>query len=225
VADVEPAAVYAEVRRVRDDGRPWVMANMVSSLDGSAAVAGRTKPLSGSADRLVFGLLRALADVVLVGAETVRVERYGPVAGEDPCPIAVVSRSLELDWHAPLFNQAGERTIVVTCTDADPGRRTQAATVAEVIVAGSERVDMAGALGELGERGHHLVLCEGGPHLLGELVAADLVDELCLTLSPLLAGADGPRLLAGPGPTVPVGLQVASVIEDDDTLLLRYLRR
>ena len=224
VADVDPAALYGRANRTQPGGRPWVLANMVASVDGQAAVEGRTSPLSGPADRSVFRLLRSVADVVLVGAGTVRIERYGPAVGPDPSPIAVVSRSLDLDWEGRLFHGA-ERTMVLTCEAAEPDRRRRVAEVAEVIVAGDERVDLAWALDELGRRGHRLVLCEGGPHLLNELVVADLIDELCLTVSPLLVGTRGPGLLAGVERASPAPLRLASVLEDDHSLLLRYLRR
>lgn len=225
VADVDPEVVYGSPDRRRQDGRPWVMANMVASVDGSAAVEGRTAPLSGPGDRAVFRLLRSLADVVLVGAGTARAERYGPVRRAHPCPVAVVSRSLDLDWDAPLFTEAVAPTLVITCEAADPARRARAEGTAEVVVAGHSQVDLALALADLERRGHRLVLCEGGPLLLSEMVAADLLDELCFTLSPLLVGGTTLRLLTGPAPHEPRSLILASALEDQDSLLLRYLRR
>lgn len=200
------------------------MANMVASIDGRAAVGGRTAALSGVADRAVFQLLRTLADVVLVAAGTVRAEHYGPVRGGERPPVAVISRSLDLDWTSPLFSEATRRTEILTCASADPARRTRAEEVADVIVAGDHQVDLGRALAELGTRGHVVVLCEGGPHLLGELVAANLVDELCFTLSPLLVGGDEPSLIVSPTIVPPRALRLASLIEDDGALLARYLR-
>ncbi len=224
VDDVDPATTYAEPARQGLEGRPWVVANMVTSIDGRAAVEGRTAALSGAADRSVFNFLRTLADVVLVGAGTVRAERYGPArAGKRP-PVAVVTRSLDLDWSSPLFAEAVQRTEVLTCAAADPARRAAAAEVADVIIAGEGQVDLALALAEIGARGRRIVLCEGGPHLLGELVAAGLVDELCFTLAPLLIGGVEPSLLVAAPFHPPLGLHLASVIEDDSALLLRYLR-
>lgn len=224
LCDVDPASVYGGNGRQGRDGRPWVMANMVASIDGRAAVGGRTATLSGPADRAVFGLLRSLADVVLVGAGTVRAEHYGPVRSASAPPLAVVSRSLDLDWTSQLFTEAVPRSEVITCASADAARRVAAAEVADVIVAGEARVDLHLALAEFGRRGRRLVLCEGGPHLLGELVGADLVDELCFTLAPLLVGGIEPGLIVAP-PLHPLPhLRLASVIEDDGALLLRYLR-
>lgn len=224
VDQVDAATAYAESSRGRPGGRPWVMANMVASVDGRAAVEGRTAALSGAADRAVFNLLRTLADVVLVGAATVRAERYGPVRSGARPPVAVVTRSLDLDWTSPLFAEAVQRTEVLTCTSADPDRRAAAAQVADVIVAGEGQVDLGRALDELGARGRRVVLCEGGPHLLGQLVVADLLDELCFTLDPLLVGGIEPSLIVAPPIHPPQRLRLVSVIEDDGALLLRYLR-
>ncbi|MDP9452539.1 MAG: dihydrofolate reductase family protein [Actinomycetota bacterium] len=224
VDDIDPLAVYADAARSGRAGRPWVLANMVASVDGRAAVQGRTARLSAAADREVFMLLRTLADVVLVGAGTVRAERYGPVRGGGRPPVAVVSRSLDLDWTSPLFSEAARPTEILTCAAADPARRARAAEVAEVIVAGEEQVDIRQALAELGARGQEVVLCEGGPHLLGELVAADLVDELCFTLAPLLAGGAEPPLIVAPSLDPPRPLRMASLVEDDGALLARYVR-
>ncbi len=224
IADIDPASVYADPVRAPHTGRPWVLANMVASVDGRAAVHGRTAALSGAADRAVFALLRTLADVVVVGAGTVRAERYGPVkVGRRP-PVAVISRSLDLDWDSDLFREVAQPSVVLTCEAADPARLAVARKVAEVIVAGDKQVDLPRALGHLGERGHRVALCEGGPHLLGQLVAADLVDELCFTLTPLLAGGIEPTLMVAPPFDPPRSLRLASVIEDDGALLLRYLR-
>jgi len=201
-----------------------VLANMVASVDGRAAVHGRTSALSGAADRAVFKLLRTLADVVLVGAGTVRAERYGPIKEGDRPPVAVISRSLDLDWDSPLFSEAARPTEVLTCQAADPARLVAARRVADVVVVGDKQVDLSQALVGLAARGRRVVLCEGGPHLLGELVAADLVDELCFTLTPLLVGGIEPTLLVAPPFDAPRRLRLASVIEDEGALLLRFLR-
>jgi riboflavin biosynthesis pyrimidine reductase len=222
-SDVDPATVYGGDRPGRGD-RPWVMANFVASVDGTSAVEGRTRPLSGPADRALFRLLRARADVVLVGAGTVRAEGYGPVGGDRPAPLAVVSRSLDLDWDSALFTEAAVPTLVVTCAGADAGRRARAEQAGEVVVVGDQWVDIGEAVAQLGRRGHQVVLCEGGPCLLGELVVTDVLDELCLTLSPLVAGGAGPRIVTGGVLAAPRPLQLASVLEDGGHLFLRYLR-
>jgi riboflavin biosynthesis pyrimidine reductase len=215
----------------------WLRANMVASADGAGYLDGRTEGLSSPADMRLFGVLRMLADVVLVGAGTARTERYKPArrrpalaalrAGRPPAPpIALVSRKLDLDFASPLFTGAPEdaRTIVITCARAPDGRRAAAAKVADVIVAGDRVADLTEALSALRARGLGRVLCEGGPHLLGEIAAAGLLDELCLTVSPVLAGPGPFRVTAGaPFPARPMTL--AHVLEDDGFLFCRYLVR
>jgi riboflavin biosynthesis pyrimidine reductase len=221
--DVDPAEVY-DVPRPAPEGRPWVLANMISSLDGSATADGRSGGLGGDADRRVFRLLRRLADVIVVAAGTVRAEHYGPVRGPDPAPIAVVTRSIDLDLDSSLFTEAVARPIVLTCEAADPERRKAAEAVADVVVAGGPGVELPLALAELHARGHRVALCEGGPTLLAEMVSNDLVDELCLTLAPVLVAGAGPRILKGPPLTDLARFSVASVLEEDGALFLRYLR-
>ena len=160
VDPVDPAEVYAD--RPAAAGRPAVRLNMIASVDGAVSVRGRSGALGGPGDRRVFGALRSLADVVLVAAGTVRAERYGPAAPPGPA-IAVVSRSLDLDWDSPLFTAAGVRPIVLTVASAPAERRARAAAVADVIVAGEAGVDLGRALAALGGRGARHVLAEGGP--------------------------------------------------------------
>jgi riboflavin biosynthesis pyrimidine reductase len=188
----------------------WVRANMVTSADGAAYVDGRSTGLSGPDDKRIFGVLRALADVVLVGAGTARAEEYRPALRrpslaslregrpETP-PIALVTRSLGLNLASSLFTDTppDARTLVITCTASDAELRAETAKVADVIVAGEETVDLAAALKELKARGMSRVLCEGGPHLLGDLAAAGLLNELCLSVSPTLAGPGASRIIAG----------------------------
>ncbi|HTT51467.1 MAG TPA: pyrimidine reductase family protein [Streptosporangiaceae bacterium] len=234
----DPLEPYASVRRVRPDGGAWVMAHMVGGLDGSAAIGGRVGDLSTTPDTELFTLMRALADVALVGAETVRRERYGPVrlpagrvaarcaAGRPGTPpLAVVSRSLNLDWSARAFAAAapGSRTLVITCAAADPARLAQARTVADVVLAGRDRVDPDLAVARLAERGYRVVLCEGGPTWLGELVSAGRLDELCLTIAPLMGGDPLPVSVTPPGAPLR-HFALRHVLQAGDTLFLRYER-
>jgi len=203
------------------DRRRLVRGGMVLSADGGAVHDGSSRPLSTPADRAVFRALRAVSDVVLVGAGTARVEGYGPLRlspeqqtwrtqrGRPPLPaLAVVSRSLDLP------ERLLEVATVVTCaSSAHEGLR-------DPVVAGQDRVDLAGALDQLAARGLRQVLCEGGPDLLGELVGAGLLDELCATLSPHLVGR-APGLLGAPL-AAPVPLRLLHVLEDDGSLLLRW---
>ena len=145
-------------------------------------------------------------------------EGYGPSS----TPIAVVSRSLRLDWDTPFFTAPLARPILVTVAQAPPDRLARAAEVADVVVAGDRDVDLAAALAQLAERGWQAVLAEGGPTLNGQLAAAGLLDELCLTLSPRLAGGDAKRILDGPSLGGAAGLRLCSLCEQDDFLFLRY---
>lgn len=236
------AAAYAyPATRAKD--RPYLRANMVASLDGAAQAEGRSAPLSSPADMRIFGTLRALADAVVVGAETVRREGYRPARaradfaekraadGQSPAPvIAVMSRRLDLDFDSPLFREPATPTVVLTGTAA-PAERVAAARAAgaRVIVAGTEGdgggVDPVRAVAELAALGHTRLLHEGGPRLLAQFAAAGVLDELCLTVAPLLVGGDAPRVMNGlPVPAGPDRLVPLSVLEEDGHLFTRYVR-
>jgi riboflavin biosynthesis pyrimidine reductase len=216
VDPVDPMAVYGDLPVA--PGRPGVRLNMIASVDGATTLAGVSGGLGGQADHELFAVLRSLADVVLVAAGTVRAEGYGPSS----TPIAVVSRSLRLDWDTPFFTSPVASPILVTVAQAPPDRLARAAEVAEVVIAGDRDVDLAAALAALGERGWRAVLAEGGPTLNGQLAAAGLLDELCLTLSPSLAGGDAKRILDGPSLKGAAGMRLCSVCEQDGFLFLRY---
>ncbi len=231
--EVDLAAVYA-LPADRAPGRPFVRANMISSLDGAIAIKGRSGGLGGPADQRLYDTLRSLTDVVLVGARTMRTERYGPVRvdataraqrlarGQSPVPpIAVVTRSCHLDWASPFFVEAQARPIIFTTADADSGAVARASAAADVVVCGDTAVDLGRALRELGRRGATSVLVEGGPGLNAQLVAGGLLDELCLTLSPRLVAGNGPRVLAGHELAETLGLDVIHILEEDGFLLLR----
>jgi len=225
-----------ELARLYDYPREhWLRANFVASADGAAFLDGQSGGLSSAADRRLFRVLRALGDVVLVGAGTARTEQYKPArrrpelaplrAGRTATPpIALVSRGLDLDLAAPLFTEAppDARTIVITCGACPVERRAAVAEVADVIVAGEMDVDLAGAMAALRDRGLGRVLCEGGPILLGHLTANGLLNELCLTISPLLAGPGAPRITAGaPFPARPMVL--VHVLRAAAALFCRYM--
>ena len=235
LADVDPAVVYVDADRRPHSGRPWVVANMIASADGSTVAGdGRSGGLGGPADRQVFTALRAVPDVILVAAGTVRSEGYGTVTlpeerraerlarGQRAVPaIAVASMGLDLDWASPLFAAAEERPVVVTSAAAPPDRVRAAREVADVVVAGEERVDLADAVAALGDRGAGIVLCEGGPSLLSQVAGAGVLDELCLTLAPRLVGGAGTRIVHGPTLDLAT-LELVTVLEEDGFLLLRY---
>lgn len=223
------------------DGRCWVRANMVTSLDGAAAGAdGRSALLSGPADRRLFHVLRGLADVVLVGAGTARAEGYGPVtehpelqglraaAGQRPAAVLVqVSRSGRAGAARGLFDRVGDAYVVVAMDDADAVDNAVDAAGEESVLlappAGIGGPDLAVVLAMLAARGLHRVLCEGGPSLLADLVAADLLDELCLTTSPVLGG--GARLgLLGREVAEARPMSQAGLLQAGSTLFARWVR-
>jgi riboflavin biosynthesis pyrimidine reductase len=222
--------------RVDDRMTPHLRVNFVSSLDGAATHDGRSGGLGDDADRLVFDILRMLSDVILVGAGTVRAEGYGgirfaPAAvawrlahglPEHP-PVAVVSGQLDLDPAHQVFARAATRPIVITHGAAPVERRAALAEVADVLVCGEAAVDHPLMVAALVERGYPQVLCEGGPGLFGSLLAADAVDELCLTLAPLLESGPAPRI-ATASEASPRRMRLAHALPAGDTLLLRYLR-
>lgn len=219
--------------------KPWVQVNFVSSADGAVTVNDRSQGLSSPGDKKVFALGRDLADVVLVGAGTARAEKYQGVKrtevrterrarlGLAPVPpVAVVTASATLDPESPLIAGAEVPTIVVTCASAPAERRKAlAAAGADVVIAGQDTVDVRALVAELDERGLRRVCCEGGPTLFGELVLTGLVDQLCLTIAPLLAGGGAGRIVSGSPVTAGLGLSTESVLRDDDGfLMLRYRR-
>jgi riboflavin biosynthesis pyrimidine reductase len=216
VDPVDPLVVYGDLPVAQ--GRPAVRLNMIASVDGATTLAGVSGGLGGPADHALFAVLRSLAEVVLVAAGTVRAERYGPSS----TAVAVVTRSLRLDWDAPFFTAQLARPLVVTVAQAPPDQLARAAAVADVIVAGDRDVDLAAALAALGDRGFQAVLAEGGPTLNGQLAGAGLLDEVCLTLSPRLAGGGAKRILDGLSLSAVDGLRLCSVCEQDGYLFLRY---
>jgi riboflavin biosynthesis pyrimidine reductase len=209
-ADVDPAQVYADGRRQRHDGRPWVLVNMISSVDGASALDGRSGSLGNAGDRAIFSILRGLADVILVGAETVRAEHYGPPRGAGQ-QVAVVTRRGDLDLGSALFTSGAGLLVLPEDGPQVPVRSLRA---------GQGTVDLAAALRLLDR---DVVLAEGGPSLNGALLAADLVDELCVTFAPVLAGGDSSRIVRGPEHAT--HFELAHVLEEDGYLYCRYLRR
>ncbi len=179
--------------------RPWVGICMVVSLDGSTVVDGRSGGLSSPTDLQVLLRLRAAADVILVGASTVRQEGYGPPRTPDQ-RIGVVTRRGDLDMSVDLFTSGAG--FLVLPEDGPPAPRTPDGRPVDVVRAGRRRVDVRLALDRLTELVGPLrfVQVEGGPHLNGSLLDADCVDELNMTVAPVLVGGDGGRLTAGAAP-------------------------
>lgn len=228
---VELAPFYADP----PDG---LRANMIFSADGAAAFGGRAGPLSCPTDQRLLRILRGLADVVLVGAGTARAENYGPVKLGDaararrhhegrfaPPPIAVVSRSGDLP--ARLFRDPEQPPILVTCarTAARLAHDDRPDDGLRLLIAGEDTVDVALAVAMLREQGMRRILCEGGPTLLDELVEADAVTELCVTLAPRLAASQPVGYRVHPARlTAPVTMRLAHALVCDDYLFLKYSR-
>ncbi|WP_156251709.1 pyrimidine reductase family protein [Pseudactinotalea terrae] len=218
-----------------DRSAPHLRVNFVSSLDGAAWRDGRSSGLNDEWDQQVFAVLRRLADVVMVGAGTIRVEGYvGPLL-DAPAqrwrvenglpahpPLAIVSHSLDLDPASALFTSAPVRPLVITHHAAPRERHAALAEVADLVVHGEDAVDLVAVRAELAERGLRQVLCEGGPRLFGSLIALEAVDELCLTISPVLESGAASRIARGPQHTVP--MRLAHALPGGPMLFLRYLR-
>lgn len=221
---------------VADRDRWHLRANMIASLDGAATAGGLTGALNNADDKLVLDTLRMLTDVLLVGAGTVREEGYGPMRlaapeaawrqehGLPPHPVlALVSGRLNLDPEARVLAEAPVRPLLLTHAAAPRRARERLAEVADVVDCGRERVEPAVVRAELESRAMRQVLCEGGPRLLGTLLEADLLDELCLTLSPALVGGQAPRVTRGTREVLQ-RMRRVHVLPAGDMLMLRYLR-
>jgi len=215
----------------------WVRANFISTLDGAAAGDdGRSGSINTGADRDVFGLLRALSDVILVGAGTARVEGYRRATirapwldlreGRTPHPtMAVVSRAGHLPAELSDARKDAGEVLLITCARAGAEAIGLArGTLGEdnVIVEGTAEVDLSAALDALAARGLCRILCEGGPHLMRDLTAAGRLDELCLTIAPTLVAGDHPRIMAGAAVTA--NLLPRLLIESRGTILGRWSR-
>lgn len=219
-------------------GEPWLRVNFVASLDGAVTAAdGFSAGISDEADKRVFGLLRMTCDALMVGAGTLRHEGYGAMRlgerredwrvahglPENPLLI-IVSRNLDLDPTSSMFTEAPVRPLIVTSAASPPERRKSLAEVAHVLAMGDERVDLTAALETIHNLGFPKILCEGGPHLLGALTGEDLVDELDLTVSPLLVGPGPGRITAGIPQETAKSLKLKHILTAGDLLLLRYTR-
>jgi riboflavin biosynthesis pyrimidine reductase len=232
-ADVPDDAALAEAYRP-PAGR-FLRVNFVASLDGVVAVDGRSGGLGSPGDRRVFRVLRALADVVLVGSGTAAAEGYRPVAADSPVgrlraelgrpvalPVAVVSRRASLD---PGDQLTAGPTLLVTCAAADPARRAALADAGvDVLVCGDDDVDLAAAREQLGDRGLQQVICEGGPQLFRAALSAGVVDEVDLSIAPALVGG-GNRLLGDAALPDAARPRLAQVLEEDGVLFTRYALR
>ncbi len=215
------------------------MLNMIASADGTAAIDGTSRALGNPADEAVFAAVRACADWIVVAAGTVRADRCGlprpgPAARRarraarrsDQPRLAVVSASLDLDLDLPLFadQRAGEdRPLILTGSDAATEAAARLEPVAETVRLPSDRPRPEAILAELDSRGAGVVLSEGGPSFNAQLADAGVIDELCLSVAPMVAGGPGPRIMQGSRRAVPMELTVDHLLEASDTLFVRYL--
>ena len=219
-------------RRARSDG-PWVMGNFVTTIDGAAVVDGGSTAINDEDDLEMFAAIRAVPDFIVVGAGTVRAENYGPVeldeerrqkrreAGLGDVPhLVVVTRSLDLEPEMRVFSNPERRVTILTTDDAPADRFDALSEVADVVsLRGTAPEDLLHYM-----RMAKVVLCEGGPSLMGQFVAARLIDELSLTISPLLAAGDARRMATGPAANPPLEMRIDRILHGDRSLFLRYVR-
>jgi riboflavin biosynthesis pyrimidine reductase len=218
----------------------WVRANFIASVDGGATADGKSGVMAGPGDRLVFNLLRELADVIVVGAGTVRIEGYSgahlgvaqrqrrQARGQGEVPrLAIVTKSGRLDRDMPVFTRTEVPPLVLTCAAAADETRGRLSDLCEVVdCSGSDPggVDEAVVLEALGARGMRRILTEGGPTLLGAFIERDMLDELCLTIAPYLVGGLARRVATGPGQLL-TRMHCAHILTDDaGYLYTRYVK-
>jgi len=217
------------------EDRPFLATNFAVTVDGRATIGGKSGPIGSKTDTEMLVRLRTRFDAVMIGAGTMRVERYGRMVADqeqregrervglphDPLMV-IVSGRLDLPWDAALFTAGGGRVLIFTASETEP---PDTATNVDV-VRHEERVDLVAAMRHLREeRGVRALLCEGGPHVHSQLWASGLVDELFLTTAPRMTGADAPRILEGRPLHSTTDLELAWLLEDDGELLARYRRR
>lgn len=230
--EIDAVELQMSYPRGRPD-RPWVLGNFVTTVDGAAVVAGGSSAINDDDDKAMFGAMRVAADFIVVGAGTVRAENYGPVdldeprrqirreAGLDEVPhLVVVTRALDLEPDARVFGSPDRRVTVLTGEDAPADRAAALAAVADVV-----KLESTGP----GDIVHYLrmarvVLCEGGPGLWGQFVAAGLVDEMALTVAPLLVAGAATRAARGPAADPPLDMRLDRALFGDRSLFLRYVR-
>jgi riboflavin-specific deaminase-like protein len=217
------------------DDRPYLATNFAVTVDGRATIGGKSGPIGSDADTTMLARLRTRFDAVMIGAGTMRVERYGRLVNDqeqrerreriglphDPLMV-IVSGRLDLPWDAPLFTIGGGRVLIFTASEVDP---PETATSLRVM-RHEGAVDLGLAMHQLRQEcGVRALLCEGGPHLHAQLWAKGLVDDLFLTTAPKLTGAEGPRILEGEALPSTTELELAWLLEQDGELFARYRRR
>jgi riboflavin biosynthesis pyrimidine reductase len=226
----------AELDRYYGDPPHGIRANMVLTPDGAGAFHGRTKAITDDADQILLGHLRSHADAIIVGAATIQAEHYGPVTLSAEVrakrqqdgyaaapPLVVVTAHATLSPTLRVFDPEGPRTIVATLASS-AAQATELREVADVIVVGDDEIDLTRLLAELRDRDLQRLLCEGGPFLLGRLIEEDLIDDMCLTLSPYLAGSQPTTMQPASNRARPTRLALQHVLTRNELLYLRYTR-
>ncbi len=215
------------------EGRPWVLINFISSADGGTAIQGKSSSLGDPDDKAVFQALRAVPDIILVGSGTVEAEDYHPVsldeerrekrvaAGLTEVPLlAIVSGRLSFDPEARVFSDPEHRPMVITGPQADPAKLAMLGDAADVVIL--DEVTPSAILTRLGAA--KVILCEGGPTLVGQFVSEHLVDELDLTLAPIMIAGHAARIAHGAPAEPPLDMKLDRVLMGDRSLFMRYLR-
>ncbi len=218
-----------------EESPDFLRINFVTSADGAASLGGRAGGLGSATDQQVLRLLRDRSDGIMVGAGTARAESYRALRDEPTRsaartarglsrvpPLILVTQRLTVDPTEPIIAKAVAPTVIVTCAGSDPERRAALQAVTPVIVAGEDTVDLAAARTSLAERGLRRLVCEGGPTLFATALAAGIVDELCLTVSPMLTGPGAGRIVDSSVQIDPVRLRLRHLLEEDGYLFLRY---
>ena len=249
--EAPPLTLLGSIRELDDGELPrlydypdrdgtWLRANFIASVDGGATADGKTGTMAGPGDRLIFNLLRELADVIVVGAGTVRIEGYSGAhmnaaqrhrrhaRGQSEVPqLAIVTKSGRLERDMPVFTRTEVPPLVLTCTEAAEETRRVLTGLCEVLDCSAgdpAKVDEAALLQALAARGTHRILTEGGPMLLGSFVQRNMLDELCLTIAPYVVGGLARRIATGPGQLL-ARMRCAHVLTDDaGYLYTRYVK-
>lgn len=240
VDDVDPLTLYPHDARPRPADRPWVMVNMVASVDGATAVDGLSGGLGGEGDLMTFRAIRASCDWIVAAAGTVRAERYRiprpspevaevrQTTGRTAAPrLAVVTASVDLDPELPLFaeQRPGDAPPLIITGASPPADRVAAIGArAEWAHLAGDRPSPAAVVAALADRGADVVLAEGGPSFNGQLFDAGLVDELCVSIAPNLVSGNSARIAHSAGPGVDEPLRLDRVLEHGSALFARYVR-
>ena len=238
--EVDPAAVYNNDVRTPLDSRPWILLNMVNSVDGFISFEGRAGGLSGPADKNVYQIIRGLADIILVGAGTVRAENYqapktpeGNLAelresrGQEKRPrIAVLSGELNLDPDMGLFAErhpADKPPLIYTKRESLKKNASQFTSSAEIVDFPEEELNVSRVLEDLLNKDAKIVVCEGGPNLNAHLLAAGVIDEFCLSVSPRAVGGEDPAVFLNQPVDSPTELSLDRILLEEEFLFCRYL--